>query len=71
MRRIENCGALIERLAAVKPLDPEAPSPLVDVPAGGATWVAGAAPSSGSRLIGGGEETSVATPPTWRSNSDT
>jgi hypothetical protein len=71
MRRIENWGALIERLAAVKPLDPEAPSPLVDVLAGGATWVAGAVSSSGSRLIGGGEEIPVATPPTWRSNSDT
>jgi len=70
MRRIENCGALIERFAAVKPLDPEAPSPL-GVLAGGTTCEAAGVSSSGSRLIGGGEETSVATPPTWRSNSET
>jgi hypothetical protein len=69
MRRIENCGALIERFAAVKPLDVEAPSPLGE--AEGATSVAGAVPSSGSRLIGGGAETFALTPPTWRSSSET
>jgi hypothetical protein len=53
MRRIENCGALIERRAAVKPLGAAAPSPLA-LAAGGATCVAGSESSSGSRLIGGG-----------------
>jgi hypothetical protein len=54
MRRIENCGALIERRAAVKPLGAAAPPLPSGVVAGGATCVAGSESSSGSRRIGGG-----------------
>jgi hypothetical protein len=53
MRRIENCGALIERRAAVKPPGADAPLPLAAA-AGGATCVAGWESSIGSRRIGGG-----------------
>ena len=59
MRRIENCGAPIERLAAVKPAGAEtplpllAPMPLVEC-AGGVTWRAAVLSSSSRRRIGGG-----------------